>query len=114
MGTEGGVQVTQWESSESKELFFISISSQISREAALNVTVVRLNLYSGASSTVLSFLITSGELVSDGDGGIYSSFEDEIWKVRLTNETVAMVTSESILVTNWRTGMRVVTREVVS
>lgn len=114
MGTEEGVQVTQWESwlsvSESKELFSISISSQISREAALNVTVVRLDLYSGASSTALSFLTASGELVGDGDGGIYSSFEDEIWKVRLTNKTMATAISESILVTtNWRTGMRVVT-----
>lgn len=100
-------------SSESKELFSISISSQISREAALNVTVVRLELQS-ASSTALSFLIASGELDSNGDRGIYSSFEDDIWKFRLTNETVAMAISESILVTNWRTGMRVVTREVVS
>lgn len=80
---------------------------------ARNILVVRLDIQSGTSTIVRSFLCSVAE--SDDNGlGYYSPVYDKARKIKVNNNVVAAAIYNHIFVADWRTGKCVITEELVS
>lgn len=80
---------------------------------ARNISVVRLDIQSGMSTIVRSFLCSVAE--SDDNGlGYYSPVYDKARKIKVNNNVVAAAIYNHIFVADWRIGKCVITEELVS